>query len=284
MTPHFSPSSPPNNTKTATPGSLTGLLAGILLLSGSVTHDALADSTAPASTSGTYLSEEGAAWSAARIGDALSRSPLPDPASALTRGKSDGLQTNSYHDDWYLQEAWITDVGLLLYHDADHDGYFAGFSLSVDADTSDHDRDVYLTIDVRRPFHPVERLHTSLVFPLYGQSAADEYRIDIELLSNYAQDHYELILELRDAYDHQMLERVDSTDFANLRALPLESGDLDNQYHEPDDGLVDPDDLIRNDDIAFEEHAGGIGWWLALPFALTLLARRTSRRIDQVRA
>lgn len=250
-------------------------LAGALLLSISTAQPGWAATPDPDLSIGTYRSSEGATRTPAQLGEALSIPLLPDPAAALaTRHKSGDLQTDLYSDDWYLQEAWITDIGLLLYNDADNDGYFAGFSLSVDADSSYSDADVYLSIDIQRPFHRVENLHTSNVFPVYGQSAADEYRIDIELINNYPPDHYDLIIELRDAYDNQTLERVTSADFSNLRALPLESEDSDSSRYEPDYGSQYPDTPIYNDDIRVDEHAGGFGWLMGMALGLSLVARR----------
>ncbi len=254
--------------------SLTSL-AGLLLLSISSATPGWAETPNPDLSIGTYRSSEGPTRTPAQLGEALSIAQLPDPAAHLaTRHKTGDVQVDPYSNDWYLQEAWITDIGLLLYNDADNDGYFAGFSLSVDADSSYSDTDVYLSIDLQRPFHQVENLHTSRVFALYGQSAADEYRIDIELVNNYPRDHYDLIIELRDAYDHQTLERVTSADFSNLRALPLESEDFDYSPYEPDNGSHYPDAPIYNDDVRVDEHAGGFGWLTGMALGLSLLARR----------
>jgi hypothetical protein len=233
-----------------------------------------ANTTDPADPASTYRSSEGPTQTSTQLGEALSIPLLPDPAASLTRQKSANTQAGQYSDEWYLQEAWITNIGLLLYNDADNDGYFAGFSLSVDADTSYSNTDVYLSIDMQRSFYQVESLHTSEVFPLYGQSAADEYRIDIELVNNYPQDQYDLIIELRDAYTRQVLESVSWADFSNLRALPLESEDYDNSRYESGDEERGSRVPFYNDDVRVDAHAGSFGWLTILAATLLVLRRR----------
>ncbi|MGQ7845054.1 choice-of-anchor H family protein [Granulosicoccus sp. 3-233] len=251
------------------------ILSGALLLALGLAQPAVADTAAPDASDGSYRSQEGPVWTAAQIGEALSLPTLPDPAAALTRRKNANQTASHLQDDWYLQDTWITDIGVLLYNDADDDAYFAGFSLSVDADSIYTDTDVYLSIDMQRALHPVERLHISHVFPLYGQSAADEYRIDIELLSNHVPDHYDLIIELRDAYNHQTLDRVDASDFSNLHALPLESNEYDDRFYEPTNEWPGSDEPFYNDDVQVAVRAGSAGWLMVLAGSLALLLRRT---------
>lgn len=244
------------------------------LLAVGLAHSPLASATETTPSAGTYRSSEGPAHSAAELGNALSTEELPDPALALTTRKTRDTGADQDFDDWYLQDAWITDIGLLLYNDADDDGYHAGFTLTVDADTSYSDFDVYLAIDIQRSYGSVESLHISETFPLYGRSAADDYRIDIELVRNYPADHYDLSIELRDAYSHQSLDSVSTYEFANLRDLPLESEDHDLDYDNDTDYPPNPHVPFYNDDIHVEEHAGSVGWLLALAMALALAVRR----------
>lgn len=247
-----------------------GTLLGLLTVSAAA--PARADTALSPSASGTYRSSEGATQTARKLGEELSTPLLPDPASALSnRRASDDLDTLLF-DDWYEQDVWISDVGLLLYKDFDDDGYHAGFSLTVDADTNYSDTDVYLSISTQRSRGAVENLHTSNVFPLYGRTSADEYQIDIELISNYPTDHYDLIIELRDAYNHQQLDRITSYDFSNLRDLPLESEDHDDRYYEPVDD--DPYLPIFNEDVRVTEVAGSFGWLMTLPMIILLFLRR----------
>lgn len=244
----------------------------LLLASGFPT---LANSETTLSLSGldSYRSLEGAAHSSLAQGLILSAPALPDPATAILGNHSSQPGGDWHPPTWYLQDAWINNVGLLLFNDADNDGHYAGFSLSVDADSSYSDLAVYLSIDLQRPFNAVEALHTSAVFPLYGHSTADEYQIDIELLRNYPLDHYDLIVELRDAHDHQLLDSVSSDDFSNLRALPLESENNDDHY-DPSDEPIEPHYPMVNDDIFVAEYAGSFGILTALSWILVLLARR----------
>ena len=235
-----SPSSEPASGRPEHHTSTLSVCAAALLAVG-MAHSPVASATETAPSAGIYRSSEGPAHTAAELGSALSVEELPDPALALTTRK---------------------------------DGYHAGFSLTVDADTGYSDFDVYLAIDIQRSYGSVESLHTSEVFPLYGRSAADDYRMDIELVRNYPADHYDLIIELRDAYSHQRLDSVSAYEFSNLRNLPLESEEHDLDYHDDSDYPPNPHVPFYNDDIHVEEHAGSVGWLMALAMTLIMAARR----------
>lgn len=170
--------------------------------------------------------------------------------------------------------AYITDIGTLLYRDTDRDGYFAGLSLTIDADTPHHDERVYASIDLVTPDQRTERLHTSGHFTLYGTSLSDEYRIDIDLVRNYPTANYDLQISLHGARDDRLLDRVGAVHFSNLRQLPLESEDLDLQFDNPD-SHTSPDSHVpvSNNDIRVSEYGGSAGLTLLMFMLSTVIAR-----------
>ena len=88
-------------------------------------------------------------------------------------------------DSNHYPDVWVDDVGTSLFADYDHDGYFGGFSLSFDVDTSYGDRDIYATIFLQLGYQSPVRLHTTEVFTIYSRSGSDIYRVEAELVDNY---------------------------------------------------------------------------------------------------
>lgn len=177
------------------------------------------------------------------------------------------------HILWFGSDFWIADIGTLLYRDADRDGYFSGFSLTIDADTQYSHAEVYAAIDMQLPQGTRERLHTTGTFNLYGNSLTDEYRIDIELVQNYPIGHYDLFVNLVDAYDHSVLDTVDASEFSNLSGLPLESEDMDHQpqtSHPVTPATTTPN---NNTNIRVTEYSGALNVWALLALAFWIFAR-----------
>ena len=174
----------------------------------------------------------------------------------------------------YLNDiAWLSEVGTLLFNDSDGDGYFSGLSLSLDVDSEFSSVDVYATIDIQSALSPNrffnERLHTTRTFTVYGRILSDEYRVDIDLISNYSPDIYDLQISLVDAYSHEILDRVDAQDFRNLSSLSLESQDNEDVFVPVNNRPVRP----SNDSVRVEEFAGSGGPALLALFLLALILR-----------
>ncbi len=118
---------------------------------------------------------------------------------------------------------WIADIGTLLYDDRDGDGYFAGFSLSLDVDVDYGNADVYVTLYLTLENTPQQFFHTSEIFTIYGNSVSDEYRIDAELLANFPVGQYDIQIDIHDAWTDRVVDTATSHSFRNLDGLPLES-------------------------------------------------------------
>ena len=175
---------------------------------------------------------------------------------------------------FYLNDiAWLNEVGTLLFDDNDGDGYFSGLSLSLDVDTEFVSVDVYATIDIQSALLPNgffdERLHTTQPFTVYGRSLTDEYRVDIDLITNFSPDIYDLQISLVDAYSHEILDRVDAQVFRNLSSLSLESQDNEDVFVAVNNRPIRP----GNDDVFVEEFAGSGGPVLLSLFLLALIRR-----------
>ena len=174
---------------------------------------------------------------------------------------SDITVDNTHQHTQYLDDgAWVNDIGTLLYGDSDGDGYFSGLSLSIDADSNYGSYDVYAIIDISGNLdgsaqYQTERLHTTSNFTVYGRSATDEYRVDIDLVRNYSPGIYDLQVLLVDAHDNRVMDSLDAFEFRNLRSLPLESTDNESI----DAPLINSPQNAPNDDIFVTEYAGGSG-------------------------
>lgn len=172
--------------------------------------------------------------------------------------------TTARHELLLDDDAWINDIGSLLYSDDDGDGYFSGLSLSIDADSRYNQYEVYLVVDIVDESDVTENLHTTHPYYVYGRSISDEYRIDIDLVQNYYPGIYDLQITLVEARENRILDQVSARDFRNLRALPLESEDNQTIHTPVTDRPVD----IPNDDIRVTEYAGSTG----IGILLTLIA------------
>jgi len=216
-------------------------------------------------------SSEGTSYSPEQIGVDIASAPLPDPATVLKMVSSNTI--DGYHPDWLINdEAWITDIGTLLYRDSDQDGYFAGFSLTLDADTYHDYLDVHANIDIQRPLGQRKFLHQTSSFSLNSNSFTDEYRVEIELVQNYPAGEFDLFIDLVDSNSLRVLDSVSADEFSNLSALPLESEDFDTQTHlqiSLPDQLFLPQVFPQNDDVRVNEYAGSSG--IILLFALSAL-------------
>ncbi len=177
-----------------------------------------------------------------------------------------------YRHDLLYDETWVADVGTLLTRDLDNDGYYTGFSLSIDVDTHRANQTIYLFIETRDSDGNVSPLHRTADFEIYGDALSDEYRIDIDLVTSYPADAYDLLIDVHDAWDDRVLDTVRSNQFSNLSRLPLESEDLD---FEPSSPVVPVNDQeLPTGSVRVVEHAGSASWMWLSGLALLVLRNR----------
>ena len=154
-------------------------------------------------------------------------------------------RSNTSAEGWYA-ETWIADVGLLLPSslDRDDDGFFAGFELTIDVDTEASFLDVYAVVELTDSAGFVTLSHDTADFRVHGYSSADRYRVEMELLHDHAPGYRDLRIDIRDARDGRLLDRVSAHEFRTLAALPLEaerSGFADDDPHYTDGRPIDHD-------------------------------------------
>ncbi|MBX2879883.1 MAG: choice-of-anchor H family protein [Granulosicoccus sp.] len=197
-------------------------------------------------------------------------------AACSVSADSTSQDLDERHPGWQHDDAYVTDIGTLLFHDRDNDGYFAGISLTIDADTHEHDKRIYTVFELTGPDLVTEHLHTSADFTIYGNNLSDEYRIDIELLRNYPTAEYDLRISLHDAYNDQLLDLVDESSFSNLRQLPLESDDFDS-FSASNDSSQNITHHESNPNILVDEYTGNAGLIFMLLLSSAVLLRSRFR-------
>ncbi len=158
---------------------------------------------------------------------------------------------------------WVSDVRTLLFDDRDGDGYYSGFSLTIDVDNDRGNVDVYAKIYLQLQSQPIALLHTTETFSIYGKSTADEYRVEAELLHNYAAGHYDVNIDIHEARSDRLLDNVSPHSFHNLDGLPLES---------------EPARPSQTDNVQITEYVGFWGPGMVLTLSTLLLWRRHRRR------
>jgi len=125
---------------------------------------------------------------------------------------------------------WVSDVQTVLFNDADNDGYFAGFSVTLDADVERDSVELFANIYLQTRGSRPELFHTTNVFSVYEQESADSYRVDVELSDNFSAGDYDLIIDVINAFDGKIEDTVSHRTHNNLSRLPLESHDY--QYNQ----------------------------------------------------
>lgn len=168
----------------------------------------------------------------------------------------------------YSDETQVVETGVRLSRDDDRDGYYSRFNLEIDVDTRDQLEvyaDIYLQLESESP----RWLHSTRSFHLYGNSDSDEYGLEVTLTDNFPAGHYDLIIEIRDAWSDQLLDSVSEAHFRNLGSLPLE----DESYRGP-----------RNDGSALVvEYTGATTPIFLIMLALVLLGMRQTKASKESR-
>ncbi|MDH3590190.1 MAG: choice-of-anchor H family protein [Gammaproteobacteria bacterium] len=142
-----------------------------------------------------------------------------------------------------------------LFDDMDHDGFFSYLRVSMDIDTDYFDADLFLQVYLRGETGGWLQVFDSDVFTIYGTSGLDDYEVETELLSGFAADYYDVLIEVYDAYTGDLVLEYGPAESSALSLLPME-------------------DIIRDSrplpPIAFS--SGGGGGALSLPAIALLLS------------
>ncbi len=155
--------------------------------------------------------------------DALAKTG--DRSKSKTRGSNAKPGTSGSQSPG--NDFWFYDADVILFNDADNDGYYYGIDLLFDADTIYAAADVYAVLYLSFEGGPWNEYAATEDFTLFGASSDDEYVLVSELMSGYPTGSYDLLIELFDAYDGTLLASFGPVDTSELGFLPLEDANRD---------------------------------------------------------
>lgn len=116
----------------------------------------------------------------------------------------------------------IFDARTRLFDDFDADGYFTYLRVVFDIDTDYYDADVFVRLFLRGSDDRWAMIFESDVFPIFGNSGADDYEVETELVSGFPRDHYDLLIEVYEAPFGDLVVEYGSLENPALGFLPLE--------------------------------------------------------------
>lgn len=179
------------------------------------------------------------------------------PGRATDKQKLTGNEAGSPDTDF-----WLYSADVVLFLDADRDGYYAGIDLIFDADTYYEVADVYAVLYLSYEYGPWNEYAETETFTIFGASAGDEYAVETDLVQGYPTGNYDILIELYDAYDNSFVASLGPEDTSELSILPLE-----------DAGRDAPSGTTQ---IVVNSGGGGApGWLLILGLAGASLLRRS---------
>ena len=181
-----------------------------------------------------------------------------DKSAKRGAAKSGQQASQSANEDF-----WFYSADIILFGDADFDGFYSGIDLLFDADTIYSEADVYAVAYLSFEGGPWEEYAVTDTFTIFGASDSDDYSIVTDLVSGYPTGSYDVLIELFDAYNDDFLAYIGPEDTSELAFLPLEDIGRDTP---PGETTV----VINN------ESGGGSTGLLGLfgLFLLVLLSRR----------
>ncbi|MEW9797095.1 choice-of-anchor H family protein [Alteromonas sp. CYL-A6] len=187
--------------------------------------------------------------SVARQFDAVLPEQSSSPAAILTRPATQAVKSRDAVVQFSSPDFWIYDSWTEFTIDADYDGYYSAFSVTFDADTVYSVADVYAIIYLGR-LDRFEAIYETRIFSISGDDSLDAITIDSDLVSGFPPADYSVLIELYDAYTHELVAIADDYDDADLSLLSLES-----QNH---------DQVIEERVVIVEQHGGSLSWLTAL--------------------
>lgn len=128
-------------------------------------------------------------------------------------------------------DVWLAEINTNLYQDVDRDGYYQNFELTFDLDTRFSRQDVFVEVWIEGSTFNQQRIFTSNVITLSGDSSLDSQQINIQLIDDYPTDYYQLELVIIDAHSRSVIFTIDQYHSNQLQNLALESQRYD-QHHD----------------------------------------------------
>ena len=135
--------------------------------------------------------------------------------SKKLRAQNPAKATNAYGFE-------IFDAYSYLDYDGDGNGYFSEFTVEFDADFDGGYADVYAVIYYSLDGGDWIELFETEVFTIYSNDTADLYSVSFELNEGFPTSEYDLLIDLYEYGYVGIVDTVDSSEDADLYALPLE--------------------------------------------------------------
>ncbi len=130
----------------------------------------------------------------------------------------------------YDQLFEIYEADVFLHADLDGDGYHHRIRVSFDVDVSYEQATVYAKLYLSRNGEPWSQYFTTSLFHLDGDSSADAYEVDTELLDGYRPGFYAVLIEIY-SLNHAYMVTSEVLDYYYLgRDVPLEDLAWDEPY------------------------------------------------------
>ena len=168
-------------------------------------------------------------------------------------------------------DAYIHDVSTEMISDFNHDGFYHRFSLTIDADTPYDSADIYAEIYLSYEGGPWNYYASSNEYRIYGDSDADSFIIETELLDGFPTGYYDIRIELYDAISDIRLDVYSAYDDLSLLELPLEDSYYDESYY------LAPSPTSTEVIVSGHGH-GAFSWWLILFTGVLIVSRRLIRK------
>lgn len=122
---------------------------------------------------------------------------------------------------------WLDSLTTTYLIDEDNDGYTQDINFTFDFDTSYQQLPVYVDLILVDEQHHTTKLTTSSNFVLNADSLADKQRFDITVDEHLLSGHYQLLINIYDANNHQLIDVVDYRHNRGLDNLRLEGHKYD---------------------------------------------------------
>lgn len=125
---------------------------------------------------------------------------------------------------------WLDSVTKSGFTDEDNDGYSQTVNLTLDLDTNNHQRAVFIELFLVDDNDHATRLITSRPFELLSDSTGDKQRFDIEVDSSLSSGFYHFLIKVYDENNKVLINTIDFHHEAALSNVRLEGHNYD--HHE----------------------------------------------------
>ena len=166
----------------------------------------------------------------------------------------------------------IYNVDSNLISDFDYDGFYHRFSISIDADTSYTNANVYAKIYLSYEGGPWNYMASSDIYHIHSDSSLDAFTIETELTDGFYAGYYDVRIELYDADYNEWVLSYGPYDDSSISALPLEDSFNDNFY----DNYAEHNHTETTE--VFVSGHGSMGGWLLIALSLIFIARKLSAK------